>query len=244
MISRLALALSIAALSTSCEGTSPHATAASSPAASSPANPVASPAPPQQAEPALTTLQAQLGKSAPDFTLTDTDGKQHTLSALRGKTVVLEWFNPDCPFVKHAHSKGPLVDLAKQRAKPSLVWLAINSSAPQKQGHGVERNQSARQGYAMSHPVLLDETGKVGRAYGAIKTPHMFVIDAEGVLVYQGGLDNAPMGVVDDTRPRPGLTQPGSLVPYVSNVLDDLAANRPVSLAQTPAYGCSVKYVD
>ncbi len=193
--------------------------------------------------PASTTPQtAALGKKAPDFTLTDLDGKQHKLSALRGKTVVLEWFNPECPFVKAAHGKGDLQAMAKNAAGKDLVWLTINSGAPGKQGHGVERNRAARDEFGMANPILLDEDGAVGRAYGAEKTPHLFIIDPKGVLVYRGGIDNAPMNVVDDARPRPAGQKAGARFNYVQAALDELAKGKKVTFADTPAYGCSVKY--
>ena len=171
---------------------SAEAMPAEKPAEKPPAAPVAAPAP-----------AAEVGKPAPDFTLTDSAGKTHQLSALRGKNVVLEWFNPDCPFVRFAHGQGPLKDLAQQVAGADLVWLSVNSGAPGKQGHGKERNQQALTDYAMKNPILLDEDGSVGRTYGAAKTPHLFLIDAKGVLVYRGGVDNAPMGTVDAERPSP-----------------------------------------
>ena len=187
---------------------------------------------------------AALGKPAPDFSLTDTEGKTYRLRDLRGKTVVLEWFNPECPFVKYAHGKGPLVDLAKKVQGPKVLWLTVNSSAPGKQGHGKDANVSGKQTFGIANPVLLDETGVVGKAYGALKTPHVFVIDPRGVLVYRGGLDNAPMGVPDDTRPRPASAKAGELVAYVSNALNELKQKQAIALADTPAYGCSVKYGD
>jgi hypothetical protein len=189
-------------------------------------------------------VAAALGKPAPDFTLTDTEGQRHQLSQLRGKTVVLEWFNPDCPFVKHAHGKGPLVDMAKKYQGPTLVWLSINSGAQGHQGHGKQRNADARVEYAMQNPVLLDADGVVGHTYGALKTPHLFVIDANGVLVYRGGLDNAPIGVPDAERPRPPGVKEGELVPYLANALADLQAGKGVGMADTPPYGCSVKYAN
>jgi peroxiredoxin len=199
--------------------------------------------------PAAATVRAEeapaaLGKAAPDFSLVDTDGKAVKLSALRGKTVVLEWFNPDCPFVRHAHGKGPLKDLAKRYANDKLVWLTINSNAPGKQGTGADRNRGAKAEFGIQNPILLDETGKVGRAYGAIKTPHVFVIDPKGVLIYRGGLDNAPIGVVDDERPRLPSHPAGTLEPYVENALADLSARKPLRLPDTPPYGCTVKYAD
>lgn len=142
------------------------------------------------------TGAAKIGEPAPAFTLTDLDGKQVTLAEFAGKTLVLEWFNPDCPFVKYAHGEGgPLRTMAKQRGD-TVVWLAINSGAPGKQGAGVERNREAKTEYGIEHAILLDESGEVGRAYGATNTPHMFVIDPAGKLAYAGALDNAPMGEV------------------------------------------------
>lgn len=185
---------------------------------------------------------AELGKPAPDFALLDTTRKTYKLSELRGKTVVLEWFNPDCPFVRFAHGQGVLKDLAQREARSDLVWLSVNSAGPDKQGHGATRNQQALTDYAMKNPVLLDEEGKVGRAYGAAKTPHLFVIDPKGVLVYRGGVDNAPMGEVDPARPRPQGVPQGERVDYLQNALEDLRAGRPLRLTDTPPYGCSVKY--
>ena len=129
----------------------------------------------------------------------DTDGAEVKLSALKGKTVVLEWFNPDCPFVKHARGKGPLKDFAKRVSSDKLVWLSINSGGSGKQGAGLERNQAAKGEYGFVNRLLLDETGKVGHAYGALKTPHLFVIDPKGVFGLPRRSRNAPVGVVDET---------------------------------------------
>jgi len=174
---------------------------------------------------------AEVGKLAPDFTLTDTDGKPVSLATFRGKTVVIEWFNPDCPFVKHAHGQGPLKSMAARHIKKGIVWLAVNSGAPGKQGHGVARNAQARKEFALDHPVLIDQDGKVGRAYGARTTPHLYVIDAKGTLVYAGAVDNAPLGEAD-----------GKPVNYVEGALEALGAGKKVDPAQTKSYGCSVKY--
>jgi peroxiredoxin len=112
---------------------------------------------------------------------------------------VLEWFNPDCPFVKYAHGEGgPLESLANELTKKDgIVWLAINSGAPGKEGAGVERNKQAQAEWKLEHPILIDEDGKVGHTYGAQTTPHMFVIDPAGKLIYAGALDNAPLGRVE-----------------------------------------------
>jgi peroxiredoxin len=183
-------------------------------------------APPQQ-------TGAELGKPAPDFTLTDLSGKAVRLRDLQGKKVVLEWFNPDCPFIKYAHGQGPLKDMAARYAKKGIVWLAVNSGAPGKQGHGAQRNQAAAKEYGLSHPILLDEDGKVGKLYGAKTTPHMYLINEKGVLVYRGAIDNAPMGEPDGG---------GKVLNYVDAAMEDLAAGKAVRTAETRAYGCSVKY--
>jgi peroxiredoxin len=174
---------------------------------------------------------AAVGQPAPDFTLRDLSGKEVQLSDLRGKTVVLEWFNPGCPFVVYAHGEGPLRDQPARAAKDGVVWLAVNSGAPGKQGHGLEVNQKATSEWGMSYPVLLDEAGSVGRSYGAVTTPHMYVVDPKGTLVYAGALDNAPLGKSDTTVTK-----------YVDAALADVKAGRTVATASTKPYGCSVKY--
>jgi len=228
-----------------CDRDSPAQAAPSAPPVTDPKPAVPAPkgAPGAPAAQATAAAQpAELGKPAPDFTLVDTEGATHALAKLRGKTVVLEWFNPDCPFVRFAHSQGPLEDMAGRVASADLVWLAINSGAAGKQGHGVDRNKRARSDYKMPNPILLDESGSVGRAYGAAKTPHLYVIDPDGVLVFRGGIDNAPMGEVDPERPRLPGAKEGERVNYVDTALEDMKQRRPLRLADVPAYGCSVKY--
>jgi peroxiredoxin len=178
---------------------------------------------------------AQLGAVAPDFELPDLDGKLVKLSSFRGKTIVLEWFNPGCPFVKASHTKGSLVDTAARHEKNGVVWFAINSGAKGKQGHGVETNREAKRRFNLPHPVLLDESGAVGRAYAAAHTPHMYVIEPNGVLVYRGAIDNSPDGEGDSPTG-------GKLVNYIDAAVADVAAGKPVATPQTEAYGCSVKY--
>jgi peroxiredoxin len=184
---------------------------------------------------AAALASAEVGKPAPDFELRDLDGRSVRLSQHRGKTVVLEWFNPECPFVRASHSKGSLKGLAEKYTQKGVMWLAINSGSKGKQGYGVEANRAGVQRYGMTHPVLLDETGEIGHAYDAKHTPHMYVVDDKGVLVYRGAIDNSPDGEGESPKG-------GSLVNYVDAALADLAAGRPVKTAETEAYGCSVKY--
>jgi len=172
-----------------------------------------------------------VGERAPLFTLMDTDGHPHNLAEAISEhdTVVLEWFNPDCPFVKKHHKTFHTMT-ATHAAYPDVEWIAVNSGAPGKQGHGKERNRDARKDYGMDYPVLLDEGGTVGRLYGAKTTPHMFVIH-KGVVVYEGAIDDnpSPAGEVGKTN-------------YVAQALAELAGGKEVSAAQTKSYGCSVKY--
>lgn len=188
---------------------------------------------PLAAAPIAEGAKAEVGKPAPDFTLTDLEGKTHRLSEHAGKIVVLEWFNPGCPFVNYAHTEGPLVSMAADLGKEGVVWLAINSAAPGKQGGDVASNEEAVEKFKMAYPVLRDETGAVGKAYDAKKTPHIFLIDAEGVLKYAGGIDNAPMGEVDGDEPKRN---------HLTEALTDLRAGKPVRVPSAPPWGCTVKY--
>lgn len=187
-----------------------------------PAAPAATPAAP---------TKAAVGSPAPTFTLTDVAGKQHDLASYRGKVVVLEWFNPDCPFVvKHHHHNKTMKETYDALKGQNVVWLAINSGAEGKQGHGVERNQRAVSEYQIEYPVLLDESGEVGQKYGATNTPHMYVIDAQGVLRYAGAIDD------NRSARTPGETN------YVRQAVDAILAGQEVANKETRAYGCGVKY--
>jgi len=190
------------------------------------------PAAPEAAAPSTT---AAVGQPAPDFTLPDLDGKEVRLSDHKGKLVVLEWFNPECPFVKAAHTKGSLKDAADKAQAKGVVWLAINSNSPGSQGSALETNREAKASFGMNHPILRDESGDVGRLYGAKRTPHMYVIDAQGTLVYAGAIDNSPDGEGESP-------QGGTLVRYVEEAIADVAEGKPVRTSQTEAYGCTVKY--
>lgn len=173
------------------------------------------------------------GDRAPEFVLKDTEGKEHRLSdyTKEGKIVVLEWFNPDCPFVKRHHEKLTTMTALETRYRDKgVAWLAINSGAPGQQGNGLARNQQARREYKMEYPVLIDEPGIVGRQYGAKTTPHMFVIGKDGTVLYAGGIDDDPRG------------QKSERVNFVAAALDEALAGKKIEKARTDPYGCSVKY--
>ncbi len=196
----------------------------------------ASAAAPQAASATSTaTAPADIGKPAPDFTLKDLDGHDVRLANYRGKVVVLEWFNPKCPFVNLSHTKGSLKDAAARHVAEGVVWLGIDSSAPGKQGYEADDIRDGAKRMNLTHPILRDETGAIGHAYGATNTPHLFVIDKAGTLVYGGAIDNSP----DAEGESP---QGGPLLNYVDAALADLAAGRPVRTPRTKAYGCGVKY--
>lgn len=184
---------------------------------------------------AVARAEVKNGEPAPDFTLKDINGVEHKLSDYRGKTVVLEWINHECPFVVKHYKKGHMQALQKEARDQGAVWLSICSSAPGKQGHFSPEEwrklNEDKKGNATA--VLLDEEGSVGRRYGAKTTPHMYVIDGNGILVYQGAIDSKRSTDPDDI--------PNSRN-YVREALEDLAAGRPIRTPQTPPYGCSVKY--
>lgn len=175
------------------------------------------------------------GQTAPDFTLTDTEGNTHTLSDFRGNPVVLEWVNYDCPFVRKHYDVGNMQALQEIYTGEDVIWLSINSSAPGKQGNydldeWAERIDDQD---VEATAVLLDPDGEVGRAYGAKTTPHMYIIDAEGTVVYQGAIDDNPSF---DSSDIPESRN------YVREALDSLLSGMPVAEASTTPYGCSVKY--
>lgn len=184
---------------------------------------------------ATASAQVDIGASAPDFTLTDIRGEAVSLSAYAGKTVVLEWTNYDCPFVKKHYSGGHMQALQSEAAGRGVVWLSVNSSAAGKQGHFTPEQWLARSSEAgvASEKILLDPSGEVGRAYGAKTTPHLFIVDPKGKVVYQGAIDDRPTTNAEDIAGAKN---------YVRQALDELEAGKPVSEPVTAAYGCSVKY--
>ncbi len=177
----------------------------------------------------------ELGKPAPDFTATDTNGKEHKLSDFKGKLVVLEWTNPDCPFVKKHYVSKNMQGLQAKYTAQDVVWLSINSSAAGKEGNQTNEQANAYMTEVGSAATarLVDATGTVGNLYGAKTTPHMFVIDKEGNLAYEGAIDDNDSANVADAATAKN---------YVSAALDSLIAGKPVETAQTQSYGCSVKY--
>lgn len=177
----------------------------------------------------------EIGKAAPEFTGTDSNGKEVKLSDFEGKIVVLEWTNPECPYVvKHYDSKN-MQKLQEEATAKDVVWLTINSSAEGKQGNltGEAANSYITEKGAKATAYLLDGKGEIGKAYDAKTTPHMFVIDKEGVLVYNGAIDDN-----DSFKPEDAATANN----YVTAALGALEAGKPVETSQSKPYGCSVKY--
>lgn len=175
------------------------------------------------------------GKTAPEFSAVDSNGKTVKLSDYRGKTVVLEWTNDGCPYVQKHYSSNNMQMLQKEETAKGIVWLTIVSSAPGEQGYvtGDEANKLTRSRGAAPTAVLLDPEGKIGHLYDARTTPHMFIVNPEGTLVYMGGIDNKPTTNLADIKTAKN---------YVRAALDSVETGKPVENAVTRPYGCSVKY--
>lgn len=176
-----------------------------------------------------------VGKPAPEFTGTDTQGRTHSLKDLHGKTVILEWINDGCPYVQKHYGSGNMQKLQKETTGSGIVWLTIASSAPGTQGNlpPAGHDEFMKKHDAAPTAVLLDEEGTIGQAYGAQTTPHMYIITPDGNLAYKGGIDDKPTADPADIE---GATN------YVRQALDQIAAGKPVDPAVTRAYGCSIKY--
>jgi len=179
--------------------------------------------------------EPEVGKPAPAFSAVGSDGKTYDLASYAGKFVVLEWLNHGCPFVKKHYGGGNMQSLQKEYTAKGVVWLSIISSAPGKQGHSTAEQAAAaiKEHGAAPTAVLLDQSGAVGKLYDAKTTPHMFIIDPKGTLIYAGAIDDQPS------------FDPESLANaknYVRAALDEALAGQPVTTATTKAYGCSVKY--
>ena len=179
--------------------------------------------------------KAAIGQAAPSFSAKDTSGKTVSLADFKGKTVVLEWVNPGCPFVRKHYVGGNMQGTQQDAAAKNVVWLAINSTetdhhdylAPPKLGAWMKEQKAA------ATTTLMDEDGKIGKAYGARTTPHMYIVDVKGILVYAGGIDSVPSASSSDIAKATN---------YVKVSLGEIASGKPLSNSATRPYGCSVKY--
>jgi peroxiredoxin len=176
-----------------------------------------------------------VGSAAPDFSLTDAKGKTHSLSQYKGQTVVLEWFNPECPFVKKHYGSGNMQKLQEEYTGKGIVWLTIDSSAPGTQGNlSPEQAEKITTAWKTRQTaLLLDTEGKAGRAYGAKNTPNMVIINPEGKIAYEGAIDS---------KATPNPADIPTSTNYVKAALDESLTGKPVSNPKTKPYGCSVKY--
>ena len=185
---------------------------------------------------AATAWGVQPGNSAPDFVTQDTHGQTHTLARYKGKYVVLEWHNRECPYTQKHYASGNMQRLQREWTAKGVVWFTVISSASGQQGYMTADQENAYVDKVSASPtaVLLDPTGQLGHLYGAKSTPHMFVISPEGVLIYDGAIDDKPTTDQADIA---------SAHNYVSEALEESMAGKPVSTPATRPYGCSVKYV-
>jgi peroxiredoxin len=183
----------------------------------------------------LGAFAASVGQTAPDFTATDNNGKVQKLSDYKGKFVVLEWTNQGCPYTRKHYESGNMQKLQKEWTAKGVVWFTVVSSAPGAQGYvtAAEENDYLKKMNAAPTAVLLDPRGDLGHLYGAKTTPHMFIIDPSGNLIYNGAIDDHATVEVSDI---PNSTN------YVSQALEQATTGKPVANAATRPYGCSVKY--
>jgi len=184
---------------------------------------------------AQTPSSATIGQPAPNFTLQGSDGKTHSLADYQGKYVVLEWTNPQCPFVHKFYDSGTMQKLQTEETAQGVIWLRINSSAEGHEGYQTASDLAAyeKENHVAATESLLDPDGTVGHAYGARTTPHMFVITPKGVLIYAGGIDSKPSADPADIA---------TATNYVTTALDEAMAGKAVSTPTARPYGCSVKY--
>lgn len=184
---------------------------------------------------AVSADELQIGQPAPPFSAVDSQGKTRRLEEFRGKTVVLEWTNADCPYTRKHYTSGNMQSLQGLARDRGVVWLTVISSAPGQQGYvdGAGADAFSRARHAVPAAVLLDPSGAVGRLYHAKTTPHLFVIDASGELQYMGGIDSIATADVADIQ---------SAEPYLKEAMLAVADNKPVAHPVTRPYGCSIKY--
>jgi len=183
----------------------------------------------------LSFAETEVGKAAPNFSLPDTNGKTLSLADFKGKYVVLEWYQPDCPFVQKHYRSGNMQALQKEYTGKGVTWLTIDSSAPGEEGNypAGKLNEIAAQDSSARTALLLDPAGNVGRLYGAKTTPDMYIVDPNGVLVYKGAIDNKRSTDLADVK---------TATNYVKGALDAVMAGKRVPTTATQPYGCSVKY--
>jgi peroxiredoxin len=187
------------------------------------------------APPAWAAAVARVGDAAPGFTVSATTGKSVSLADQRGKLVILEWTNHDCPYVRKHYETGNMQSLQRETTAQGVVWLTLISSSPGTQGYVTPKQADDLTVTRKANPtsVLLDPTGAVGKAYGATNTPHMYLIDKNGLLLYAGAIDDRPTTRRADVQGAHN---------YVRSALEDVAAGRAVQTPVTRAYGCTVKY--
>jgi peroxiredoxin len=183
----------------------------------------------------LSFAETEVGKPAPNFSLSDTNGKTHSLADFKGKYVVLEWYQPDCPFVGKHYKSGNMQALQKEYTAKGVAWLSIDSSAPGEEGNypAAKLNEISTQDKAARTALLVDPTGDVGRLYGAQTTPDMYIVDPSGILVYKGAIDNKRSTDLADVKMATN---------YVKVALEAVMNGKAVSPTTTRPYGCSVKY--
>jgi peroxiredoxin len=178
----------------------------------------------------------KIGVAAPEFALNAADGKKVSLSDFKGKWVVLEWFNPGCPFVQKHYKPGHMQQLQSTFTEQGVIWLNINSTNPNHPDYRSPEKalEQAKSLGIHSTALLPDPTGTAGKSYGAKTTPHMFIIDPKGILAYEGAIDDSP-------NPN---TDPSKATNFIKQALNEALAGKPISNPQTKQYGCSVKYAD
>jgi len=183
----------------------------------------------------ILALAVRVGEPAPNFTATDSNGKPHTLSSYRGKFVVLEWHNQGCPYTKKHYDSGNMERLQKEWTQKGVVWFTVISSAPGTQGYvtAQQENEYMQRMHAAPTAALLDPTGDLGHLYDAKTTPHMFIINPDGVLIYDGAIDD---------KPTPDEADIATSRNYVSLALTQAMSGKPVDTPTSRPYGCSVKY--
>ena len=180
---------------------------------------------------------AVVGQPAPDFTAVDTSGKSHKLSDFKGKMVVLEWVNPGCPFVRKHYNSANMPGLQKEFTAKNVVWLSVNSTEKAASDYLPPAQLAAwmKEKSSASTATLMDEEGRIGKAYGARTTPHMYIVNPQGTLVYAGGIDSIPSARADDIKTATNFVRQG---------LNEALAGKQVSTATAQPYGCTIKYKD